>query len=45
MAEILRELVVALSLDSSNFARNMHTSNQRNTGRCCVQYLSCQQGR
>ena len=29
MAEILRELVVALSLDSSNFSRNMRTINQQ----------------
>ena len=28
MAETLRELVVALSLDSSNFSRNMRTINQ-----------------
>ena len=27
MAETLRELVVALSLDSSNFSRNMRTIN------------------
>ena len=30
MAETLRELVVALSLDSSNFSRNMRTINQQN---------------
>ena len=29
MAETLRELVVALSLDSSNFSRNMRTINQQ----------------
>ena len=29
MAETLRELVVALSLDSSNFWRNMRTINQQ----------------
>ena len=29
MAETLRELVVALSLDSSNFSRNMRTNNQQ----------------
>ena len=29
MAEALRELVVALSLDSSNFSRNMRTINQQ----------------
>ena len=27
MSEVLRELVVALSLDSDNFARNMRTIN------------------
>ncbi len=30
MAETLRELVVALSLDSSNFSRNMRSINQQN---------------
>ena len=29
MAETLRELVVALSLDSSNFSRNMRSINQQ----------------
>ncbi len=29
MAETLRELVVALSLSSSNFSRNMRTVNQQ----------------
>ena len=29
MAETLRELVVALPLDSSNFSRNMRTINQQ----------------
>ena len=29
MAEVLRKLVVALSLDSSNFSRNMRTINQQ----------------
>ncbi len=29
MAETLRELVVALSLDSSNFSRDMRTINQQ----------------
>ena len=29
MAETLRELVVALSLDSSNFSRNMRTINKQ----------------
>ena len=29
MAETLRELVVALSLDSSHFSRNMRTINQQ----------------
>lgn len=29
MAETLRELVVALSLDSSNFSRNMRTINRQ----------------
>ncbi len=29
MAAILRELVAALSLDSSNFSRNMRTINQQ----------------
>ena len=29
MAETLRELVVALSLDSSNFSRNMSSINQQ----------------
>ena len=29
MAETLRELVVALSLDSNNFSRNMRTINQQ----------------
>lgn len=29
MSEILRELVVALSLDSDNFSRNMRTINQQ----------------
>ena len=29
MADTLRELVVALSLDSSNFSRNMRTINQQ----------------
>ena len=29
MAETLHELVVALSLDSSNFSRNMRTINQQ----------------
>ena len=29
MAETLRELVVTLSLDSSNFSRNMRTINQQ----------------
>ena len=29
MAETLRELVVALSLDSSNFSRNMRTITSR----------------
>ena len=45
MAETLRELVVALSLDSSNFSRNMRTSTSRSrkpsppsdSGRACVQ--------
>jgi phage-related protein len=32
MAETLRELVVALSLDSSNFSRNMRTINQQMNG-------------
>ena len=29
MSEVLRELVVALSLDSDNFSRNMRTINQQ----------------
>jgi len=29
MAETLRELVVALSLDSSNFSRNMRTTRKQ----------------
>ena len=32
MAETLREPVVALSLDSSNFSRNMRTINQQMNG-------------
>ena len=34
MAETLRELVVALSLDSSNFSRNMRTINQQIKALC-----------
>ena len=29
MSEVLRELVVALSLDSDNFSRNLRTINQQ----------------
>ena len=39
MAETLRELVVALSLDSSNFSRNMRTISQQMGSLFCLSAL------
>ena len=40
MAETLRKLVVALSLDSSNFSRNIRTINQQINNRQLARYCA-----